>query len=81
MEGRQALGSTLAARLVIRNAQGAPLAISDTADNPYAQSIVFGESGCEIAFRVPEAGTYYVEVSDSNGSASPEHYYVLRRTN
>ena len=80
MEGRQQLGSSLDARLVIRNAQGNPLAVSDTADQPYAQSVVFGESGCEIAFRAPAPGTYYVEVGDSNGTASPDHYYVLRRT-
>ena len=79
MHGRSQLGSALEGRLIIRNAQGGPLAVSDGDDPPFSQSLTTAEAGCEVAFRAPFPGTYYVEVVDQYGNASAEHYYLLRR--
>ena len=75
----QGLRSELVASLVIRDAEGNVICTTDGDVSPYPTGIAHPEAGCEIVFRAPAAGTYYVNVADANGNGGAARFYVLRR--
>ncbi|MFO1053168.1 MAG: Ig-like domain-containing protein [Planctomycetota bacterium] len=73
------LRSQMVAQLVVRDGSGNVINSTDGSTTPYPQSVTQSESTCEVAFRAPAAGTFYVNVVEAYGNGGDTYYYVIRR--